>query len=143
MADDPTSLEDLASALVAAKETMEAAKVALDEAKDAYARLEAQLLQAAADDQQPVRASGRYVSVHTTHRWSVPKDQKEAVLSLLKEHRPDLVKETVHPATLNKVAEQMRTSDAPEPWWADVGALLDMKATTAVKVTKAKPRKSD
>jgi hypothetical protein len=78
--------------------------------------------------------------VRTSRRWSVPKDSKDAVIGLLKTHRPDIVKETVHAGTLNKLAEEMRTAEAPLEWWGEVDGLLSMSSSTAVKVTKSKPK---
>jgi len=141
MSDAPTDVDTLAAQLVSAKEQMEAAKGALDTAKRAYEQLEAQVAEAMGAAGSDVLKSGeRYVSVRTSHRWSVPKESQQAVVGLLKTHRPDIVKETVHTATLNKLAEQMRTAEAPEAWWGEVGGLLTMSTSTAVKVTKAKPR---
>ncbi len=141
MADPVTNVEQLGASLVSAKEQMEAAKSALDDAKRAYEALEAQMVDAMAAAGESLMKSGeRYVSVRTTHRWAVPKESKDAVLGLLKTHRPDMVKETVHPASLNKLAEEMRTADAPLAWWGDVDDLLTMSSATAVKVTKAKPK---
>jgi hypothetical protein len=141
MTDQTTDVEQLAASLVNAKEQMEVAKDALDDAKRAYGKLEAQMAEAMATaDKTVLKASGRFVSVRTTYRWSVPKESKEAVVGLLKTHRPDMVKETVHSATLNKLAEEMRTAEAPLAWWGEVDGLLSMSASTAVKVTKSKPK---
>lgn len=141
MIDQGTDVEQLAAALVSAKEEMEAAKEALDDAKRAYGKLEVQMADAMASaDKTLLKASGRFVSVRTTHRWSVPKESKDALVGLLKTHRPDMVKETVHSATLNKVAEEMRTAETPLPWWGEVNSLLLMSTSTAVKVTKSKPK---
>ena len=141
MTDQATEMEQLAASLVSAKEQMEAAKKELDAAKKAYGILEAQMAEAMATaDLSLVKAAGRFVSVRTSHRWSVPKENKDAVTELFKAHRPDVVKETVHPATLNKLAEEMRTAEAPLPWWPEVDGLLSMSSSTAVKVTKSKPK---
>jgi len=141
MTDQATDVEQLAASLVSAKEEMEAAKSALDDAKRAYDALDAQMVEAmVAAGQSSLKAGGRYVSVRTSHRWSVPKESKDAVLDLFKTHRPDMVKETVHPASLNKLADEMRTAEAPLAWWGDVDKLLSMTSSTAVRVTKAKPK---
>lgn len=142
MADDTPDVDALAASLVSAKEQIEAAADALDDAKRAYAKIEAQMLEAlSAADKTLVKSGARYVSTKTTHRWSLPKEGRDEVIQLLKTHKPDLVKETVHPASLNKAAEQQRTADAPAPWWAEVGDKLTYATTTAVRVTKSKPKK--
>jgi len=141
MSDEATTVEQLAESLVSAKEKMEVAKSALDEAKKAYDEIGAQIAEAmAAKETNLVKAGGRYVSLRSTHRWSIPKDHSSAVVDLLKIHKAELVKETVHAGTLNKLAESMRVSDTPEPWWGDLNALLTDTVSTAVKVTKSKPK---
>ncbi len=141
MTDKATDVDQLAASLVSAKEQMEAASSALDEAKKAYAAIEAQVAEAmGAGGQTMLKAGGRYVSMQTTHRWSVPKDNRDAVVALFKTHKPDIVKETVHPATLNKLAEENRTAETPTAWWPEISGLLSMSSSTAVKVTKSKPK---
>jgi len=143
MSDPTTDVDALAAQLVSAKEQVEAAKDALSDAKRAYQEIEAQMAEVMETaGEELVKSGERYVSLRTTHRWSVPKENKQALVSALKAHRPDVVKETVHTATLNKLAEQMRTADAPEAWWSEVDELLSMSTSTAVKVTKSKPRSS-
>lgn len=141
MTDQPTDVERLAASLVHAKEKMEEAKASLDDAKRAYGLIETEMVEAMATAGETlVKAEGRFVNVRTSHRWSVPKENQDAVVGLLKAHRPEIVKETVHAATLNKLAEEMRTAEAPSDWWADVDGLLSMSSTSAVKVTKTKPK---
>jgi len=140
MTDQSTDADQLAASLVSAKEAVEAAKGALDDAKRAYGKIEAQMAEAMETTGQTVlKAGGRFVSVRTSRRWSVPKGSSEAVIGLLKTHRPGVVKETVHAATLNKLAEEMLKAEAPAEWWGEVDGLLSMSSSTAVKVTKSKP----
>ncbi len=138
-----SDINALADALVAAKEEVEKAKAALKGAEDAFAVAEKALAeQMASAGEEQLKAGGRYVTRKTKRSWAVPSANKDTLYGVLKTHEPALVKETVHAASLNKLANEMEANASAPAWWTDARALLEQKESTEISVTKSKPKAS-
>lgn len=143
---DTMPIATLAAALVATKAKVDAAKAALAVVEKEAELIEEKLVAAMrAANTESVQESGRHVTLKTTHAWSILDDEKARAIALLKEHAPGLVKETVHPASLAKWANEVMSAKSPAAFWTDVRPLLEERVTTRLSVTKSKPRagKSD
>jgi hypothetical protein len=120
----PSVLPALASRLIEARKKKDDAEHLVSEAskliEEAEVALAAGMAEAGVDS---FRCEHGNVSMSERTFFSVPKENSEAALELLKQHEPEILKLSVHPQTLGAYIRETEKDGAPE-WWPTFRPLI-------------------
>lgn len=140
-----SDIDELATSVIQAQEAHDAAKKVLDDAKGALATAKEALAKAMVDSETPkLSHEGRKFATNTKVSWKTRSAHKDDLLVLLKAEAPDVVKESVHAATLNKFMndKEKEWSDAGPEWWGRAREFVERNEETVLSITKSKAKKS-
>jgi len=133
------SVELLCESVLKARDSRDSAKSVLDKAEKEVAAAEKALIEAMVDIGQDSASFGEK-NFATKHKiaWKAESSHKDAIIKLLRVEAPEVVKESVHAATLNKFMNERSsewTNDGPS-WWADLCGWVARQESTTLSVTK-------
>ncbi len=129
-------IEELCEAVLEARAARDKIKEELEHCGDALAAAEEKLKVALQDNK--VSHGGFTFSMSEKVSWKTPKENKVALLELLKEGVPELVKESVNASTLNaylRKNEETLESDTPS-WWSKAKKFVERTETKSLSVRK-------
>lgn len=141
-----TSIDELCAAVVKTQEARDSAKKALDEATESLNEAKSTLASAMVEaGTSKTTLDGRKFATKTKISWKTRSAHKDDLLTLLRTEAPEVVKESVHAATLNKFMsdkEKEWSDDGPE-WWGTAREYVERIEDTALSVTKTKTKSKD
>jgi hypothetical protein len=140
-----SNIDELCTSVIQAQEAHDAAKAALDDAKKALNTAKEALSKAMVESETPKKTyEGRKFATSTKVSWKTRSKHKDDLLSLLKTEAPEVVKESVHAATLNKFMndKEKEWSDAGPEWWGQARDFVERLEDTVLSITKTRAKKS-
>lgn len=140
-----SSIDEMCTAVIAAQEARDSAKGVLDAATDALNTAKSALASAMVESETPKTTyEGRKFATSTKISWKTRSKHKDELLSLLRTEAPQVVKESVHAATLNKFMndKEKEWSDEGPEWWGTAREYIERLEDTVLSVTKTKAKKA-
>ena len=137
------AIEQLCEAVLAAQDKRDAAKSVYEKADKAFTDVQEELTAAMVDIGQDKASFGeKNFATRIKVTWKQDAAAKDAVLKLLKAEAPEVVKESVHSATLSKFMTDRDSEfgDSGPAWWARLRESVQKTETTALSITKKKSR---
>lgn len=140
-----STIDELCTSVIQAQEAHDAAKATLDDAKSALNAAKEALAKAMVESETPKKThEGRKFATSTKVSWKTRSAHKDDLLVLLKAEAPEVVKESVHAATLNKFMndkEKEWQAEGPE-WWGKARDYVERSEDTVLSITKTKAKKA-
>jgi hypothetical protein len=137
------TIDELCTAVLKAQEARDSAKKIMDAATDSFNEAKSALASAMVEaGTSNTTLDGRKFATKTKVTWKTRSAHKDDLLALLRTEAPEVVKESVHAATLNKFMtdkEKEWSDDAPE-WWGTAQEYVERLEDTALSVTKTKSK---
>jgi hypothetical protein len=137
------SIEELCDALLAARDARDAAKAALDRADETYGAAEKALVDAMVDVGQD-KATHAGMTFATKHKvsWKAAPAEQDGLIRVLRAEAPEVVKETVHAATLTKFMNEheQEYGDGGPGWWKQVLHMVKRSEATVLSLTKSRKK---
>jgi len=116
---------DLAAKLLETRDRRDALKATLGAVDLEVAAAESELATAmTAAGLRSFEHRGRALVPRLRETWSSRPGRQAEVVAILKAHIPSIVRETVHPATLNRFLGDRRAELATSSWWASLEPCL-------------------
>jgi len=140
-----SNVDELCTTVIQAQEAHDAAKKVFDEAKKALEEAKKALTGAMVESETPKTTyEGRKFATSVKVSWKARSAHKDELLVLLKTAAPEVVKESVHAATLNKFMndKEKEWSDAGPEWWGTARAYVERSEDTVLSITKTKAKKA-
>ncbi|MBL4846582.1 MAG: hypothetical protein JKY65_13735 [Planctomycetes bacterium] len=137
------SIDELCTTVIAAQEARDSAKSTLDDATGALNEAKSALASAMVEaETAKTTFDGRKFATNTKVSWKTRSKHKDDLLSLLRTEAPEVVKESVHSATLNKFMNEKEkewSEEGPE-WWTTARDYVERLEDTVLSITKTKAK---
>jgi len=140
-----SNVDELCTTVIQAQEAHDAAKKILDDAKKVLEDAKKALTSAMVETETPKKTyEGRKFATSTKVSWKTRSAHKDDLLTLLKSEAPEVVKESVHAATLNKFMndKEKEWSDTGPEWWGTARDYVERTEDTVLSITKTKAKKA-
>ena len=135
------NIDKLCEAVLEARDHRDMVKSNLDKAEATAREAEVALRDAMVGVGQEKASFGeRNFAVKTKVSWKTLAANQTALFGVLRKQAPEILKESVHNATLSKFMKDREAEfhDEAPPWWGELTGLVERREESALSITKAR-----